>query len=110
SHAAVCVPGVVDPDTGRLTLAPQLPALNGVEVGGLLGLSCPTSVENEMRSALLGEQWRGSARASDSIVYVGLGVGIGAAFMLQGRLYSGHRGTAGEIGYLNPGGALERPA
>lgn len=99
-QAVISTPGTVDAHSGRLTLAPQLPSLNGEDVAALLGLKCPTLIENEMRAAVVGEQTRGVAQGFDDVIYVGLGVGVGAGMILRGQLYRGVRGTAGEIGYL----------
>jgi predicted NBD/HSP70 family sugar kinase len=102
-QAVISTPGIVDPGTGRLGLAPQLPALNGQDVGALLGLTCPTVVENEMHLAVLAEQWRGAARGAQDVVYVGVGVGVGAGVMINGQIHKGSTGAAGEIGYLDFG-------
>ncbi|WP_022884977.1 ROK family transcriptional regulator [Glaciibacter superstes] len=99
-QAVISTPGTIDPESGRLKLAPQLPSLNGEDVAGLLGLTCPTTIDNEMRAAVVGEHWRGVAQGEEDVVYVGLGVGIGVGMILRGELYRGVSGAAGEIGYL----------
>lgn len=108
-HAAISVPGNVDQETGRLTLAPQLPGWNDTAISGLIGLNCPTTIENEMRAALIGEHWAGVAKPYRNSVYVGVGEGVGAALMIEGEVFSGHNGAAGEIGYLSASGPLVRP-
>ncbi|MGO1850842.1 ROK family transcriptional regulator [Microbacterium sp.] len=108
-HATICVPGNVDQETGRLTLAPQLPGWNNKAIGGLLGLDCPTTIENEMRAALVGEHWAGAAKPYRNSVYVGIGEGVGSALMVHGEVFGGQNGAAGEIGYLSPNGPLVRP-
>ncbi|HUP31764.1 MAG TPA: ROK family transcriptional regulator [Gaiellaceae bacterium] len=103
----VGTPGIVDPASGRITLAPQLPGWEGIDLGSALGRSfdCPVLVENEVRLSVLAERWRGAAQEIDDAVYVQVGVGIGAGILIGGQLYRGADGAAGEIGYLPyPGG------
>jgi predicted NBD/HSP70 family sugar kinase len=100
--AGVSTPGVVDPETGRISLAPQIAGWDGLDLGGQLErrLGCPVVADNESRLSLLAERWRGAARELDHVVYVQVGIGIGGALMLDGRLFRGKRGAAGEISYL----------
>lgn len=99
---AVGTPGIVDPATGRIRLAPQLPGWEGIDLGAALGRSfdCPVLVENEVRLSVLAERWRGAAQEIEDAVYVQVGVGIGAGILIGGELYRGADGAAGEIGYL----------
>ena len=99
---AVGTPGIVDPASGRITLAPQLPGWEGIDLASALGRSfdCPVLVENEVRLSVLAERWRGAAQEIDDAVYVQVGVGIGAGILIGGELYRGADGAAGEIGYL----------
>ena len=99
---AVGTPGVVDRASGGITLAPQLPGLEGVHLRRHLGRSfpCPVLVENEVHLSVLAERWQGAARGIDDAVYVQVGVGIGAGILIGGELYRGATGAAGEIGYL----------
>ena len=99
-QVVIGTPGIVDPTNGHLRLAPQLGGLSNAPLDQVLKFSCPTVVESETNLAVLGEQWKGAAQGSQDIVYLGLGVGIGAGIMLEGNIYRGASGTAGEIGYL----------
>jgi predicted NBD/HSP70 family sugar kinase len=104
---AVGTPGIVDPESGRIALAPQLPGWEEIDLMAALRRSfdCPVLVENEVRLSVLAERWRGAAQDIDDAVYVQIGVGIGAGILIGGRLYRGADGAAGEIGYLPfPGG------
>jgi predicted NBD/HSP70 family sugar kinase len=98
----VSTPGVVDPASGRLSLAPQIADWDGLDLGGQLErrLGCPVVADNETRLSLLAECWRGAARDVPHVVYVQVGIGIGGALVLDGRLFRGKRGAAGEISYL----------
>jgi predicted NBD/HSP70 family sugar kinase len=100
--AAVGTPGVVDPATGSVTLAPQLGGWEGLRLGQELGrfVQCPVLVDNEVHLAVLAERWRGAAQGIDDAVYLQVGVGIGAGILIGGEVYRGVGGAAGEIGYL----------
>ncbi|MCA0252556.1 MAG: ROK family transcriptional regulator [Actinobacteria bacterium] len=95
-------PGVVDPVTGELSLAPQIEGWEGLaladELRDLAG--CPIVAENEANLSLLAERWQGGAQATDHVVYVQFGVGIGGALLVGGELYRGSAGAAGEFAYL----------
>jgi predicted NBD/HSP70 family sugar kinase len=98
----VGTPGVVDPSTGRIALAPQLEGWEGLELGRELGsaFGCPAFVDNETNLSLLGERWQGAAVGVRNALYVQVGVGIGGAILIDGEVYRGMSGAAGEIGYL----------
>lgn len=103
----VGTPGIVNPASGRITLAPQLPGWEGIDLGSQLrnSFDCPVLIENEVRLSVLAERWRGAAQEIDDAVYIQIGVGIGAGVLIGGELYRGAAGAAGEIGYLPcPGG------
>jgi predicted NBD/HSP70 family sugar kinase len=98
----VGTPGVVDPSSGKVTLAPQLDGWEGLRLSAALARSfhCPVLVDNEVHLAVVAERWRGAAREIEDAVYVHIGVGIGAGVLIGGRLHRGAGGAAGEIGYL----------
>ena len=98
----VGTPGVVDPLSGRVTLAPQLVGWEGIALGRRLEASFPCSVfvDNEVHLSVLGERWRGAAQGIDDALYVQVGVGIGGGVLIGGDVYRGAEGAAGEIGYL----------
>jgi predicted NBD/HSP70 family sugar kinase len=100
--AAVGTPGIVDPASGRVSLAPQLPGWEGIELRARLepSLGCPVTVDNEVRLSLLAERWRGAAQEIDDAFYVQIGIGIGGGVLFGGEVYRGAAGAAGEIGYL----------
>ena len=98
----VGTPGIVDPVSGRVTLAPQLTGWEGIELAKRLepAFSCPVLVDNEVRLSLLAERWRGAAQTVDDAFLVQIGVGIGGGVLFGGEVYRGAGGAAGEIGYL----------
>lgn len=104
--AAVAMPGVVEPESGRLSLSPNLEGLGDVDVRTLLSaeLGCPVVIENDINAAVIGESWTGCAVGVDEVAFVSLGTGIGLGALTGGRLIRGATGAAGEIGFLPIGG------
>ncbi len=75
-------------------------------VGAALGL--PTTLENDANGQALAE-WRfGAGRGSRSMAYLNVGTGIGGGIVLEGRLWRGAHGMAGEFGHMvvRPGGPV----
>lgn len=97
----VGTPGVVSPD-GVVTLAPQLDKWEGLNLRVAIEdlFSCRAHVEREVTLSLLAEQWKGVAQDVTDALFVQIGVGIGAALLLDGRIYRGADGGAGELGMM----------
>jgi glucokinase len=57
-------------------------------------------VDNEVHLALFAERWRGAIQGIDNAFLVHIGVGVGCGILIDGQLYRGATGAAGEIGYL----------
>jgi predicted NBD/HSP70 family sugar kinase len=94
-------PGVVDPATGDRMFAVRLPAWHEGVLAGLSGaLRRPVLIENDVNLAAMAERVHGAAAGVDDFVLVWIGVGVGMATVLGGRLRRGAAGAAGEIGYL----------
>jgi predicted NBD/HSP70 family sugar kinase len=99
-------PGVVDPRTGDPRLAVNLPAWHEGALDALRDvLHRPVVIENDVNLAAMAERSAGAARGVDDFVLVWIGVGLGLATMLGGKLHRGTAGAAGEIGYLLVHGA-----
>lgn len=99
--ARLALPGLVDPRTGLLEVAPNL-GWSSLEPVGLLGLGeLPVRIANEAKLAALAELAGGSdVAAPDSFVFVSGDVGIGAAIVVDRALFLGERGWNGEIGHV----------
>ncbi|TDN63164.1 ROK family transcriptional regulator [Paraburkholderia sp. BL10I2N1] len=100
-QVVVGVPGVVDRKTGTVHHSPNLPALPGdleATLRGVLGV--PVLLENEVNLAAVGELSQGCGQNHESFIFVAVGTGIGMGVILDGRLWRGARGAAGEIGYM----------
>lgn len=94
------VPGTVDLDQGILVFAPNLHWRN-VPLKKIFsehtGLN--VYVENDANAAAIAEHLFGVARKSDDFIFVVVGIGIGGGLFLNGHLYRGKDGFAGEIGH-----------
>ena len=99
---AISVAGVVDPATQAVSLAVNIPGWHDVDLEEwLAGFDdAPVLVDNEANLAAVGERAKGCAQGVDNVLFVAMGAGIGAGLILNGRLFRGARGGAGEIGYL----------
>jgi len=94
-------PGVLDPRTGDPRLAVNLPAWHeGVLDALRADLGRPVTLENDVNLAAMAEQAVGAAAGVPDFVLVWIGVGLGLATVLGGRVHRGVGGAAGEIGYL----------
>lgn len=99
---AVGVPAAVHPETGGLSLAGNLPGLEGGDLRGALAgaIGAEVLIDNDVNLALLAEVSQGSAKGRQNVAFIALGTGIGGALMINGRLLRGAHGGAGEIGYM----------
>jgi predicted NBD/HSP70 family sugar kinase len=94
-------PGVMDPRTGEPRLAVNLPDWHeGVLEALRSELGWPVTLENDVNLAAMAERAVGAAVGVSDFVLVWIGIGIGLATVLGGRLHRGVGGAAGEIGYL----------
>ena len=101
----VGVPGIID-ERGRTIRWPQL--LGDKDVSVCLSikdtfekrLNIPTLVENDANAAVLGEKWLGLDREVRHMIYMFSGVGVG--ILINGEIYRGATGAAGEIGITSP--------
>lgn len=102
AHTVVGGPGVFDPDSDRLLLAPNLPGWSRPGLMSSLREALPPSValDNDANLAAVGERSYGSGRDADTFVYVSIGTGIGMGIIIDGELYRGAHGAAGEVAYL----------
>jgi predicted NBD/HSP70 family sugar kinase len=103
-------PGLVDPGTGDITFAYNLPRWHRGLLEALRDdLDTPVVFENDVNLAAVAEAQSGAAQGLADFVLVWVGAGVGLAIMLGGRLHHGSSGAAGEIGYLPvPGAPIPR--
>ncbi len=93
------MPGLVDAD-GTLRRAPNLPGWQGVQCAAQLQetLGLPVTVDNEANLAALAQLWHDD-RLTDFVLISGE-IGVGAGLVMDGRLFRGVRGLAGEFGHV----------
>lgn len=100
--AAVGVPGPVVSDTGIVGAPPIMPGWDKFPIRDWLEerLGCPVSLGNDAEFGALGEWAFGAGRGEKNLAYIKVGTGIGAGFLLDGQIYRGTTGSAGEIGHI----------
>jgi glucokinase len=96
----ICSPGPLDHQTGVILDPPNLTGWRDVPFRQMLAdrLGLPVSLEHDAKAAALGEFHYGAGRDEGSMVYIVVGTGVGAAFIIDGQLYRGMHNLAGEIG------------
>ncbi|MFR9781044.1 ROK family protein, partial [Micromonospora sp. MS34] len=100
--------GTVDPATGSIRYATDnLPGWAGTPVADALAarLARPVRVTNDVNAAALGECWTGAGWDRAHVLLVAVGTGLGGAIVRNGRVETGARGAAGEVGHLPAPGA-----
>ena len=100
---ALAVPSAVDPRTGLVLMANNLPGWTNINLKDELQkeFRLPVYIENDANMAAIGEHWRGVARSADNFVFIALGTGIGSGIFINGQLYVGRTGAAGELQFLH---------
>jgi predicted NBD/HSP70 family sugar kinase len=103
-------PGTFDPEKDRFRFADNLPGWGqrGLAASLRETLGVELAVYNDINLAAIAEHTEGVARGCRHFVLISIGTGVGMGIMLNGELYSGASGAAGEVGFL-PFDA-ERPA
>lgn len=98
----VALPGPVNPRTGVLGLAPNLPGWRDVPIRDLLAerLGRPVVPGNDVNVAALGEWRYGAGQGVRDLVYLGVGTGVGGGVVAGGRLLLGRHGLAMEAGHM----------
>lgn len=75
---------------GKVNVEQELEALTGL----------PVKAGNDANVAALGEAWQGGGKGYEDIIMVTLGTGVGGGVILDGKILTGNRGAAGEIGHI----------
>ena len=98
----VTAPGTVDFDEGVLHQPPNLPGWDAVPLGRLMRdlLDRPVFVENDANAAAYGEWRYGAGVGLRHLIYLTVSTGIGAGLILNGQMYRGADGAAGELGHM----------
>ncbi len=99
----IATPGIVDYRRGIvLEGSPNLPEWENIALADEVSavFNVPVVLENDIRSALIGEMWKGKCRKVHSAALIGVGTGLGAALLMDGKIIRGANNGAGEIGYM----------
>jgi glucokinase len=97
----IAIPGVVDPDKGKIIVTPNL-GLSGLRIVPEMEkhYGVPVALGNDANLGTLGEKWLGAAQFSDNVIGIFVGTGIGGGLIQDGKLLRGARESAGEIGHM----------
>ncbi len=98
----VAVPGPLDAEAGVIINPPLFGGWRDVPLRAALGerLGVPVTVEKDATAAAIGERWIGAGERAADFVYLYLGAGAGCGAFLNGDVYRGRTGNAGEFGQL----------
>jgi len=99
-------PGILEPATGSIQLAPNIPGFDRIDVVGSLraAFGVDVIIENDVNVGSIGERWIGRAKGVDTFAYIALGTGLGMGIVSDGKIIRGAHGGAGEIANLPIGG------
>jgi glucokinase len=99
----ICAPGPLDPKTGIVLNPPNLPCWREFPLAQKIAsrYRVPVKLDNDANAAALAETRWGAARGYRYVFYATIGTGIGTGIVLDGRIYHGHTGSAGEGGHVS---------
>src|SRR3954465_15130477 len=100
--AGIGVPGIIDMETGMMRKSANLPGWSDYPVRDEIErrVGARIFLDNDANVAALGEKWIGAARDADNMAMITLGTGIGGAIILNGKIFYGMSGMAGEVGHV----------
>ena len=95
-------PGVMGEEADRILLATNLSSLENMPLAGDLQqyFQLPVVLEVDARASALAEMWLGDARGIQNFLSVDIDVGLGSGLVLNGNIYRGVNGLAGELGHM----------
>lgn len=97
----IVIPGIADTAAGEVIGSGQLPGAVGTALARTVSseLGLPVLLDNDARAQALGEKWFGDARGVPTFASVHTGDGLGVGLVLDGHVYRGEDGRAGELGH-----------
>jgi glucokinase len=98
----VGAPGLSNPDKGILYTSPNLPGWRDVPLRDIIAkeLGVTAYLINDANAAAIGELHYGAGKGASDFIYVTVSTGIGGGIIINGELYTGPTGTAGEVGHM----------
>lgn len=96
------VPGPIVTNAGMVLAPPIMPGWDRFPIRNTLEKlwGCPVSLNNDAELGVLGEWAYGAGRGEENLAYIKVGTGIGAGLFIDGQIYRGATGSAGEIGHI----------
>jgi len=99
----ICLPGLVDPATGQVIYVPHFKWRDlAIEQRIAVATGLPVTIDNDANSVALAELWFGRPEVSDprDFILILVGQGVGTGIIIDGQVYRGERGAAGEFGHM----------
>ncbi|MGA1843269.1 MAG: ROK family protein [bacterium] len=94
--------GIIDIERGTIVTSPNFPGWHDVPLRDIISrrFDIPTILDNDANAAVFGEHWAGAGQDCSIMIGLTLGTGVGGGIILDGRLWHGSEGMAGEIGHM----------
>ena len=99
---SIAAAGAIDSERGLVTSSPNLPGWHDVPLRDVVRerFGLDTFLVNDASAAAMGEHRLGVGRGTTNLIYITVSTGIGGGIIINGRLYLGTSGAAGEIGHM----------
>lgn len=100
--AGVAAAGAIDARAGTIVHSPHLAAMDNTPVASMLRqrLGMEVAIGNDANLAALGEQRYGAGKGVQDLVFLTISTGIGGGIIIDGKLFTGSAGYAGEVGHM----------
>ncbi len=98
---SIAAAGAIDMKKGVITLSPRLPGWIDIPLRDIVEEKCKvnTFLINDANAAALGEHHFGAGKEANNLIYITVSTGVGGGIIIDGKLYFGASGGAGEIGH-----------
>ena len=101
ARLGIALPGLVSRETGNIAFSATMPESVAADfVAGIRSAGVESYVENDANAAAYAEFKLGAGRGSRNMFYATIGEGVGGSFILEGEIWRGIAGFAGEFGYI----------
>ncbi len=99
----VAIPGPFVSKSGKIVMMSGFPGWDKIDIRSELQehFSLPVFLEHDANCGALAELWYGSVTNQEDMIFVAADIGVGAGVLINGQLYTGSLGTAGEIGHIS---------
>jgi len=98
----IAVPGLIRRETSRVAYSARIPSHEGIDIASQIkaATGLEAVLENDANAAAFAEYKLGAGRGSKHMFFATIGTGVGGAFIIDGRIWHGAAGFAGEFGYV----------